>query len=354
MNKKWLAIVLIVPVLAAGALYALPVALPGIASQPQAADRAIDSAARHELVDTLIARLNAHYVFPTTARKIEQLLRARLQRGDYEHIASARAIAQQLTRDMASVAHDLRLDVRFGPNALPPQPERPATLRWIERRFAKSGVDEVRRYVPDIGYLGVSSFDRADLAAPRYRAAMDKIDGTGAVIVDLRGNVGGDPAALRLFASYFVDRPIMFKEIRYRDADRSAQVWTLRKTPVPPHLGKMYILTSRATRAEGEEFAYTMQALGRATIVGERTAGSGAHSGATYRLASHFIAAIPSGRAVSPVTGTNWEGVGVAPDIQATSDAALRTTLKIILTDRLAHATTPMAKIELRKMLDEL
>jgi hypothetical protein len=352
MKKKWLALVLIVPVLAAGAL----AALPSVAGQPEA-DRKIGNAARKEVIDALIARLNAHYVFADTAQKMERLLRARQLRGDYEQIASARAFAQVLTRDMASVAHDLRLEVRFDAGAAPPQRERPAPLRWIEqveRRFDKSGVDEVKRYVPDIGYLAVSTFARADLAAPRYAAAIDKLVGTGAVIVDLRGNGGGDPAALRLLASYFVDRPIMFKEIRYRDAGRSAQVWTLRKTPVAPHLGRMYVLTSRATRAEGEEFAYTMQALGRATIVGERTAGGGAHSGASYRLAAHFIAAIPNGRAVNPVTGTNWEGAGVAPDIPAASDAALRTTLKIILTDRLAHATTPMATVELREMLEKL
>jgi C-terminal processing protease CtpA/Prc len=37
---------------------------------------------------------------------------------------------------------------------------------------------------------------------------------------------------------------------------------------------------------------------------------------------------VPYGRAVNPITGTNWEGVGVAPDIAVPADQALERALQ--------------------------
>jgi C-terminal processing protease CtpA/Prc len=93
----------------------------------------------------------------------------------------------------------------------------------------------------------------------------------------------------------------------------------------------------------GEDFAYTMQAMKRATVVGERTWG-GAHPVRPYRLGDHFIVAIPSARTISPITHTNWEGVGVIPDIAATPDKALAVA-KALLQRRL-HGAGSLAAAE--------
>ena len=64
-----------------------------------------------------------------------------------------------------------------------------------------------------------------------------------------------------------------------------------------------------------------MQSLKRAKIVGETT-GGGAHPSREFRVTDHFTVAIPYARSVSPMTGRDWEGVGVKPDIQTkTADA---------------------------------
>jgi C-terminal processing protease CtpA/Prc len=84
----------------------------------------------------------------------------------------------------------------------------------------------------------------------------------------------------------------------------------------------VFILAGPGTMSAGEDFAYTMQALKRATVIGERTWG-GAHPARPYRLGEHFFAVIPSRRTISPITHTNWEGVGVTPDIAAAPDKAL-------------------------------
>ncbi|MBK8247512.1 MAG: hypothetical protein IPK85_08970 [Gemmatimonadetes bacterium] len=58
-----------------------------------------------------------------------------------------------------------------------------------------------------------------------------------------------------------------------------------------------------------------MQALKRATIVGEVT-GGGARPSRLRRVTDHFAVNVAYARMVNPVTGTDWEGVGVQPDVR--------------------------------------
>jgi C-terminal processing protease CtpA/Prc len=84
----------------------------------------------------------------------------------------------------------------------------------------------------------------------------------------------------------------------------------------------VYVLTSGETFSGGEEFSYDLQNLKRAKLVGETT-GGGANPGGPARVAEHFALFVPSGRAISPITKTNWEGVGVKPDVATPAAQAL-------------------------------
>jgi retinol-binding protein 3 len=91
----------------------------------------------------------------------------------------------------------------------------------------------------------------------------------------------------------------------------------------------VYILTSKGTFSGGEAFAYDLKELKRATIVGDTTRG-GAHGGeGARRIDTHFAIAVPSASAVNPVSHTNWEGIGVVPDIVVSADSALLTAEKL-------------------------
>lgn len=368
MKRKWVAVALLMPIVALGVIAALPTVLPMVAARQVQPDMTVDRATRDAVIDSLIVRLNRHYVFADKAKQMEQRLRERRQRGDYDKVTSAKAFARTLTDDLASVAHDLHMEVEYRATAIPSEPEASAAappapasppsapMKWIDalgRRMASFGVKKVERWRPDIGYLELAWFARPDYAAPKYAKAMSDLSDTGVMIVDLRRSNGGYPQAVQLLASYFVDRRMQLNDIHYRDTGRTEQYWTLDKLDGPRYLGKVYILTSRYTRSAAEDFAYTMQAMGRATIVGERTWG-GAHPTSAHRLTAHFVGRIPNGRSINPITHTNWEGTGVVPDIPTGSQDALKVVRKRILSDRLAHATTPMAKVELREMLEEL
>lgn len=196
--------------------------------------------------------------------------------------------------------------------------------RLIMRHAALRGMVRTDFLDENIGYLRLSGFPEAFLVADTYAEAMDRLSDTDGLIVDLRRNVGGDPKSVALLISYFVDQRMRLNDIWDRETGVTTQYWTERQLDGKRYGGKkpVLILAGPGTASAGEDFAYTMQAMKRATVVGASTWG-GAHPTRAYRLGGHFIAWIPNQRSISPITHTNWEGVGVKPDIAATPDMAL-------------------------------
>ena len=315
----------------------------------------VDRAMRIKTIDTLVAELNDHYVFPEKAKQIEAVLRQRLKEGKYDRITNGYRLARQLTADIHGAARDLHLKVWFHPRlALPGEADGPAPAtqaqweqrnnfitRMIMRHTASRSVKKVDRLNPGIGYLEISSFPDAFLMAEKYAAAMDELADTAGLIVDLRHNGGGDPQAVVLLISYFVDQRTRLNDIWDRETGNTVQHWTDDKLDGKRYGGKkpVLILVGPRTASAGEDFAYTMQALKRATVVGEPTWG-GAHPAAPYRIGEHFFAVIPGQRSISPITGTNWEGVGVTPDIAATPARALVVARNLMR--RRLHGTAPL------------
>ena len=305
-------------------------------------DTTIDDAARSQAIDALVAGLNRYYVFPDKAKQIEALLRKRQKDGAYD-VGSGVKLATRLDADLASVARDLHMHVRYSIERLPPQAtpspitqldarETPGEdsnvlMRWIDRigrNRATFGVEKADRLSPDIGYLKISGFPPPYLTAEKYAAAMDKLADTDALIIDMRDNGGGSPQSVALLISYFVDRRTRLNDIWDRASGTTAQFWTQDRLGGKRYGGRkrVLILAGPSTASAGEDFTYTMQALKRATVIGEPTWG-GAHPTMSWRLGDHLYAAIPSARSISPITHANWEGAGVRPDVAAPSSQAL-------------------------------
>ena len=143
-------------------------------------------------------------------------------------------------------------------------------------------------------------------------------------MIDLRKNGGGDPATVALLASYLFDQRTHLNDIYDRPKDATTEYWTSDTLAGRKYGGgkKVYVLVSKYTFSGGEDLAYTLQALKRATIIGATT-GGGAHPVTAQRLGDHFAAMVPLARAINPITKTNWEGVGVAPDVAVDPDKAL-------------------------------
>jgi C-terminal processing protease CtpA/Prc len=316
------------------ALAALAVAVrPSLAQGPTQTDMTVDAATRRQVVDGVLARLIEAYVFPDTAVAMQRAIQNRVRRGEYERITSAQALADSLTSHLQAVSKDRHLRVRYSYEPIPQRDQREATPEDEARarafgRQVNFGFERVERLAGNVGYLELRSFGfDADWIGDAAAAAFDFLANTDALIIDIRRNGGGSPHMVAFVCSYlFSPDSVLLNSLYWRPRDRTdafytrAQIPGTRYGPDRP----IYVLTSRRTFSGAEEFAYDLQTQKRAVIVGDTT-GGGAHPGGMQRVTDHFGVWVPSGRAINPITKTNWERVGVRPDLAVASDQALRT-----------------------------
>jgi hypothetical protein len=95
----------------------------------------------------------------------------------------------------------------------------------------------------------------------------------------------------------------------------------------------VYLLSSARTFSGGEEFLYDLKTQKRAKLIGQAS-GGGANPGGAPPINARFAFFIPDGRAENPITKTNWEGTGVAPDVAVAPDQALRVAMLEITGDK--------------------
>ncbi|MBV9927985.1 MAG: S41 family peptidase [Acidobacteria bacterium] len=331
---------------------------------PEQPDMTLDAAARKEVIENLLKRLNDAYIFPDVAAKMERAVRERSDRGEYEKITSAKQFAEKLTADVQEVSHDKHLRVRYSAQ---PIPERAGARReptaeereQFRREMSRInyGFQKVERLPGNIGYVEFRNFLDPEGGAETVAAAFNFLANTDAIIFDLRRNGGGDPKMVALICSYlFGAEPVHLNDLHWRSGsgERVEEFWTLKEVSGRRYTGKdVYVLTSGYTFSGAEEFSYNLKNLKRATLVGETT-GGGANPGGGNRLSAHFGAFIPTGRAVSPVTKTNWEGTGVEPDVKVPADQALRTAQLMALKKAFDKATDEDLKRALQREIDSL
>jgi hypothetical protein len=298
----------------------------------------IDPPTLLEVVQSLSGKLRAYYVFPDIAERICMRLQEHLEDGEYAALTEGEFLALALTLDMQEVSHDEHLWVRWHPESLPDD-EGPLrhNREWqeerkLEARLDNYGLHKVERLPGNVGYIDIHYFHRPAWGGDTAAAAMSFLANASALIIDLRKCTGGYPGMISLISSYlFGEEPVHLNSIYWRDEDVTQQYWTLPHIPGKRFGDKpVYVLISKVTFSGGEEFAYTLKTRQRATLLGEKTDG-GAHPGASFRVHSHFEAFIPVGRVISAVTGSDWEGSGVTPDISVPQEQAFQVAYQLAL-----------------------
>lgn len=330
-------------------------------------DLDVDAKMCTEVVEGLLKYLNEAYVYPETAKKMESDLRERLKNKEFDGITSAKALAKTLTEQLQAVSKDKHLRVRYGYEPLPAMPKEPTPPPEMRERMRAMGArinygfDKLERLEGNVGYLELRGFFPATLGGETAAAAMNFLANGDALIIDLRRNGGGSPDMVALVCSYlFEAEPVHLNDLYFRPDDSTHQWWTLPYVPGKRFVDKeVYVLTSKKTFSAAEEFTYNLKNQKRATIVGETT-GGGAHPGGMRRINDHFAVFVPSGRAINPISKTNWEGTGVTPDVAVPADLALKTAhlaaLKVIAEKAKGSGKTgdPMEGEQLKKAIEKV
>jgi hypothetical protein len=263
------------------ALYALMILSPARA----ATEVPLTPQQRAQAIKDIAAAFESDYVIPEVGKAIARDLRARQQRGEYDQLTASRELAAVLSKHIDDICHDPHTEVAyFEDDQLAERPAvDPAVVKQREdarraRALAKNfDFTEPKRLDGNIALIRFDSFHRAADAAPLVDRIMSEAADADALIFDLRENGGGSPDLIPVLASYLFDeKPVHLYDQVNRHEATHVQAWTDPAVP-SKRLGSrkpVYILTSKDTFSAAENFAYTLQQLGRAKVVGERTRGA--------------------------------------------------------------------------------
>jgi hypothetical protein len=323
----------------------------------------IDAKARHAVVEALGAKLQANYVFPDVAQSLATQLAAKEASGGYARATDTAAFADMLSKDLREIGKDGHFTVEFAPGLEPapggtlepkvPSPEEIAQGR-VQAGQMGYGIQRVERLRGNIAYVEIRGFGPTELVGDAYTAAIALSQGSEAMIIDLRRNGGGEPSSVAHLLSHFFPTGDVrhLNDIYTRPTDATQQYWTNPSVAVR-YAGPVYVLTSPRTFSGGEEAAYDFQTQKRATLIGETT-GGGANPGDFVAIGGGFGAFIPTGRAINPITHTNWEHTGVKPDIAVPAADALKTAHAAALRLQLAAAKDPEMRAELQEAIADV
>jgi hypothetical protein len=285
---------------------------------PDDGSLAAEQLSGREIVTKAMELLRANYVFPDQAERAAAAIEARLEAGEYDGLDEI-TLTDRVTIHLQDITGDKHLRLRLGGG---PGPRREPAKRPDREKMRKMGrldnfgIRRVERLNGNVGYIDLRRMAVPANAGPAIAAAMELVAGTYALIIDMRHNGGGAPEGVVFWCSYLFDgEPTHLNDIFRADTGETRQFWALPYVPGTRYPDQpVYMLTSERTFSGGEDLCYTLQALGRAQVIGETT-GGGAHPTRPFPVSAAVHIGIPFARSVNPVTGTNWQGTGVVPDV---------------------------------------
>ena len=281
----------------------------------------LDNVFIEKTIDSLAELLLEFYIFPKTAQEMKASLLEKLYEGKYYKIENGFDLAEKITEDLQKISNDKHLIFTFHESILPLKQHDPINDESLLLRLKLNnyGFERVERLPGNIGYMVINEFAYPEHAGKTAAHAMSFIADTDGLIIDLRKNYGGSSLMSAFIASYLLDGspPVLLNDIYWRQYDMTQSIWSLPYVPGEKFGAKkpIYILTSSNTGSCAEEFAYSLQAIHRVKVIGEKTAGK-ASAGSVHRVNDHFEAFIPNAYPINPITKGSWDGIGVIPDIE--------------------------------------
>jgi hypothetical protein len=306
------------------------------------------------IIDSLSNALNRWYIYPDKARTMISSIKKNYSNGAYRNAGNKIELSRLFLKDLQVANNDRHLEIVYDP-ALAKDLEAPdvpdtANNRKAYERNLKDAMDDNFAFrkteilTGNIGYVRWDGFyGFIPEAMPTLNAAFRFVSHTKALIIDLRRNGGGSPEMVLQIQSYFFNQKTHMNDIIGRNND------TLKRWADPATTDfkldmPVYILNSHGTFSGAEDFAYGMKYAKRAIVVGDTT-GGGAHPTRPYSIGQGLVVFIPNQRSINIVTNTDWEGVGVWPDVAVPSNQSLEKAQTLIYTELLSSATDEHEKM---------
>ena len=324
----------------------------------------IDEKAQEEIILEVASIIQEKYVFANVGEKMAKHIIKQFEKGEYQSFIEVGTLCKKVTSDLRDISSDKHVFVFYSPEeALTVRAEKGLLSEDEIKKINEQNFDYNKRenfgfrkveiLDGNVGYLDIRYFTNTDTLEETLNGAMKFLSNSDAIIIDLRDNGGG--SLTPLLPSYFLpSKKIYLGACICRDTTRNEYSWTLPNIPGKRLLDvELYILTNSKTFSAAEDFAYTMQSLKRAIVVGEKTKG-GAHPVDVLIVKGDILTQIPICESYNPITKSNWEGTGVNPDIAVKSDNALKIAyMKAI--EHIIQKTTNMEHYnELELLLQEL
>lgn len=302
--------------------------LIGFLTSGQSQSVSIDKKEKRQVIDSLVILLTNYYIFPEKVPATVSLLKTNFKKGEYAKINDPNEFADKLTDDVISITNDRHFRIAFDPETVDEERKyqtNSSTSTSEKDRATNFGFDQVKILNGNVGYINLTGFYDLSFSSAPLNAAMNFVANSDALIIDLRNNHGGASDLGPYFSAFFFKEPQLLYDFYTRENNKTIhqQYWTQtyvdgkRLTDVP-----IFILTSNFTFSAAEAFAYSLQSLNKAIIIGENS-GGGAHMWTGKIVTTNFYAHIPFARPVDPRTNTNWEVTGVKPNVKCDANQAL-------------------------------
>lgn len=293
---------------------------------------------KKKIVNNLAKTVLHYYVIEEHAIAMAALIEENLKGGKYIFVFFPEQLWKVLNTDLRSVSNDKHIMFVSSPDMVEYAKNRIKNIDIENERDREEsaqdnhGIAEVKMISDDIGYIKLTRFSNPIYGKETLMQAMQTIEDASSVIIDLRNNNGGFLEQVQVLFSYFTSQkePVLIISQYFRYNDSTLEFWTLNDIPGKKFdRDEVYVLTSSATFSAAEAFAYSMKHHQKAVILGETTRG-GAHSVDWKILCDRYVLRVPVGRGLHPVTGKDWEGTGVTPDVSVPASSALEQALLLI------------------------
>lgn len=322
----------------------------------QSVSQDVDRNFIRQSLESIAHHIDQEYFDEMIAGQVASRLRMQMTEGRYDKIASIQELSEFVTRDLYAWTQDKHLAVSvIAANTTNSSSSRPSESREVMARRSNFGIQRVEILGGNVGYFQLTSFYRPEEAGEAIASAMKLLQHADALIFDLRDNGGGSPDTVVLVASYLLGKPNLSLFTIHPRSGPSNRVYQTAEVDAWDREGNrpIFVLTSQRTFSGGEGMAFLLQEHQKAVVIGEQTAGA-ANPGRPYPINDRLEVTVPNGQIRSSVSGGNWEGKGVVPNIAMASEDAFQVAYRHALRHLIQKTSDEAWQAKLKEHLQQL